>query len=629
MSTPDSLSDNPLREAFEARWSVISLDGGTVDAPVDATRPMKAEDFDHRIVLASLPGLTEADEGPDLVFIKTIGQGGMGRVELARQHSLNREVAVKQLIPDRRTPESLAALLREARITGSLEHPNIVPVHALGLEDKGSPMIVMKRIEGVCWRALIQDAAHQMWEHLPESRLEWHLKVLMEVCDALHFAHSRGIVHRDIKPDNVMIGHFDEVYLLDWGLGMRLDRYPKPKGIVGTPAFMAPEMLHGAGEVDCRTDVYLLGATLHCVLTGEPRHEGRNLQMVMMAAHTSKPFEYGPEVPEELARLCNEATSADPEDRPQSALAFKEAIEAFVAHRGSVALSDQASVRLGILKRLVGSESQGAGLEVSAAFAECRFGYQQALRAWPGNRAAREGLQGCLETMIERELLLGNKGFVEALLAEMPQYRPDLRARWEALEKAHADEALEQARLRRMEQDLDVGVGSRQRATGLLVMCLTIAGMVGLGAVLRRMDLLLLNHTTAIIMMVLLLVLLVLLHLRWRDLHKTTANRRLTGGIAVGALSSLAGRFLVALAELPIDLVFMLDVFILSIVLSLMGISVDRRLVWPALIGFVASFLSAAFLSYSMDIAALTFLACLLPVVWVWSRGPKGGEGAS
>src|SRR5678816_383994 len=103
------------------------------------------------------------------------------------------------------------------------DSPNIIPVHALGRDEHGQPLIVMKRVEGVSWRELLLDDEHPGWqsrEPSREARLVWHLQTLAQLCNAIAFAHSRGIVHRDIKPDNVMIGEFGEVYQLDWGVAV-------------------------------------------------------------------------------------------------------------------------------------------------------------------------------------------------------------------------------------------------------------------------------------------------------------------------------------------------------------------------------------------------------------------------
>ena len=190
---------------------------------------------------------------------------------MAEQRSLAREVAIKT-VKDHAGERARDALCDEAVVTGLLEHPNVIPVHALGCDSEGRPLLVMKRVEGVAWRDLLRDPEHPAWAThaaAPEDRLAFHLDVLADVSQAAAFAHSRRIVHRDIKPENVMIGEFGEVYLLDWGLAVTAGRELEPGTLVGTPAYMAPEMV-GGGRVDGRTDVYLLGATLHEVLTGRP-----------------------------------------------------------------------------------------------------------------------------------------------------------------------------------------------------------------------------------------------------------------------------------------------------------------------------------------------------------------------
>jgi serine/threonine-protein kinase len=150
----------------------------------------------------------------------TIGEGGMGRVLLARQRSLARDVAIKTLKDDA-SPRDRAALVREARVSGSLEHPGIVPVHTLGADGAGRPLLVMKRIVGVDWETLLRNPDHAAWRTVigeAGDRLDASLEILGRVCRALELAHDRGVIHRDVKPSNVMVGSFGEVYLVDWGL---------------------------------------------------------------------------------------------------------------------------------------------------------------------------------------------------------------------------------------------------------------------------------------------------------------------------------------------------------------------------------------------------------------------------
>jgi serine/threonine protein kinase len=199
----------------------------------------------------------------DLEVLGILGEGGMGCVLLARQHSLARDVAIKTLKDADDTELSIAGLLQEARITGTLEHPGIVPVHALGLDERGSPLLVMKRIEGISFRVLLEDPAHPAWERISAAatdHVETSLEILMRVCQSLAFAHHRGILHRDIKPENIMVGDYGEIYLCDWGIATRIDDASASSMLAGTLLYMAPEMLLGE-TLDARSDVYLLGAS--------------------------------------------------------------------------------------------------------------------------------------------------------------------------------------------------------------------------------------------------------------------------------------------------------------------------------------------------------------------------------
>jgi len=202
---------------------------------------------------------------------QTIGEGGMGIVRLATQRSLGRKVAVKTLRPAARNEVATLRLLREAWVTGTLEHPNIVPVYDLGLDEDGSPIIVLKRIEGVEWGDIMRDANAARARYGAEDLLEYNLRILLQLCNAVSLAHARGVLHRDLKPENVMIGSFGEVYLVDWGIAVSLTadalgRLPlavDQNEMAGTPYYMAPEMLGALGKLSVRTDVYLLGAILH------------------------------------------------------------------------------------------------------------------------------------------------------------------------------------------------------------------------------------------------------------------------------------------------------------------------------------------------------------------------------
>jgi len=421
--------------------------------------------------LGTLPLLSVAESG-ELSTQSLLGKGGMGKVELAIQRSLRRPVALKSTLGEADDSQA-QALLQEALVTGLLEHPNIVPVHQLGRSEADEPLLVMKRVEGVSWETLIKDPEHPQWGTLGEDRLREQIGILISVCNAVEFAHDRGILHRDIKPANVMVGAFGEVYLLDWGLAMRLDARPETPGIVGTPSQMAPEMLEGAATVDERTDVYLLGAALHTALTGTPRHGGGSLRNACYAAYRSLPVDYADDVPRELAALCNRATHVDPEHRPASAADFRRELERYLEHRSSIDLATEASAVLDELRELLAAESPHRE-RLAALFAESRFGFAQALRGWPANPVAREGLQACLTLQIERELAAQNVGLAESLLAELPLPAPQLSERVRA-QRAELD--AREARLRELEQQGDWRQGALPRLVFFF-------GMLGAGVVI-------------------------------------------------------------------------------------------------------------------------------------------------
>lgn len=378
--------------------------------------------------LRELTATGVAATSADLEVRGVIGEGGMGRVLLARQHSLIRDVAVKTSKPSA-GDSARAAILLEGEITGSLEHPSIVPVHALGLDQSGQPAMVMKRIEGVAWDALMNDPRHadwEGWEGTAEDRLPGHLQILMQVCNALHFAHSRSVVHRDVKPQNVLIGRFGDVYLADWGVATHVGT--KAQALCGTPAYLAPEMVNGQ-TVDARTDVYLLGSTLHLILTGQPRHQGSTVTESLLHARASPPATYGPTVPAELAVLANCACHVEPSQRPENARAFKDALTRYVKHRDARALFEQAQRRVVELEPLLTMEtpSDEQRTRGERLLSEARFGLEQALVQWPENEAARASLAR-VEAMVE-----ARSKRLHAFEAEAREVDPRRGMKWRTL----------------------------------------------------------------------------------------------------------------------------------------------------------------------------------------------------
>ena len=232
-------------------------------------------------------------------------EGGLGRVYVARDEELGREVALKEIRPDKADETDLRGrFVLEAEINGGLEHPGIVPVYSLGTYDDGRPFYAMRFVEGDSLKEAIE-SYHKEHPRPDPSAVEFRklLGRFIDVCEAIAFAHSKGVLHRDLKPHNVMLGRFGETLLIDWGLakatGRREPAGPGPAveatlvppsgsghaptlGVLGSPPYMSPEQAASATEsLGPTTDVYGLGAILFALLTGEPPVEGKAAEEIL------------------------------------------------------------------------------------------------------------------------------------------------------------------------------------------------------------------------------------------------------------------------------------------------------------------------------------------------------------
>lgn len=437
---------------------------------------------------ADVPPLSRSGE-QELEVGRVIGKGGMGVVRAAVQRALGREVAIKQLRPDAEDAYARSALVSEAKITGHLEHPNVVPIHSLTTDADGRPALVMKLIDGSLWSDLLASEELLRRDH-PDAGdpLEFHLDVMMSVCNALEFAHARGVVHRDVKPANVMIGRFGEVYLLDWGLavGLREDgpeHLPLARDIAepaGSPGYMSPEMAAGEGElVNERTDVYLIGAALHEVLTGRPPHVGATLLQTLESAFRAEPPQLGDEVPRELAEICRRALAFDPEDRFASARDLHTALAQFLRHRAARALREEADRKAGEAERETDDKLR------LRALTEARFAYQLALREWPDNTETRRGLERVLEHLVRTELERGQVAAARELLGEMASASPELERELAAGEEGLARERRRVNRLEELRADTDIGRDERTRTVQIYFIGTVVVLMVTTLTVLR------------------------------------------------------------------------------------------------------------------------------------------------
>ena len=209
-----------------------------------------------------------------------LGRGGMGTVYEAHDSVLDRPVALKVLTLGEGDPAAAERMLKEARVMAGLEHPGIVPVHDAGTLPDGRVYYAMKLVRG---ELLASWAAGRP---LPDR-----LRAFQKVCEAAAFAHARGVIHRDLKPGNVMIGSFGEVLVLDWGVSHRREEPAEPEGIVlGTRAYMAPEQAAGRTDlVTERTDVHALGAILASLLGDEASPAQKALDSVAAKAMSPEP----------------------------------------------------------------------------------------------------------------------------------------------------------------------------------------------------------------------------------------------------------------------------------------------------------------------------------------------------
>lgn len=430
---------------------------------------------------------------------EAIGEGAFGVVSSAIQVPLDREVAVKQVREELGDTAACRSLLREGRVLGRLEHPNIVPVYMLGADANDRPLIVMKRVEGVSWHVYIGEQGLTAPDGVLD-RIDWHLRVLMQVANAAHFAHQRGVVHRDIKTSNVMVGAFGEVYLLDWGLALTIDTragltVQRTKGakryIAGTLGFMPPEMATGFVElVDARTDVYMLGASLHHVVTGHARHLG-DVRERIRSATLSEPCDYGHGVPSELAAICNRSMHREQAERYQTARAFHDALSEYLTHRSSLRLTRESATQLAHLRKRLDDPDAGDDHRIHRLAGECRFGFRAALREWPENPAAKRGHADVLEAMADHALAQGDANAVERLLQDHPDPPPLLKVRLEALkeQQSRTAEAVE-ARLRAV----DPRLGRPLRAKMMLVLGAIWGANWLLYGVLARADVFAFGH---------------------------------------------------------------------------------------------------------------------------------------
>lgn len=270
-------------------------------------------------------------------------QGGLGVVSIAEDADFNREVALKEILPASADDEqNRRRFVREAEITGALEHPGVVPVYSLGYYEDGRPYYAMRFVHGVDMQQAIA-AYRDMSAAEKPLKFRQLLSRLLDVCHTIHYAHSRGVLHRDIKPSNIMLGDYGETIVVDWGLAKAsgeshsIDEFLESPvslsgktpvdmtaagRVIGTPIYMSPEQAEGRlDRFSVTTDVYGLGASLYCLLTGAPPFDANdaNIPAQVRSGAFLSPLKREPSAPKPLAAICQQAMAQEQADRYQSA----------------------------------------------------------------------------------------------------------------------------------------------------------------------------------------------------------------------------------------------------------------------------------------------------------------------
>lgn len=362
-NAPPSLADkDPSLDATMADPWTGAADAPPTPRPPDPAPGPTAPPQGVRTTI--LPRIQRKGEVPELVHprdlryqpLRRLGSGGVGEVSLVQDNDIERRVALKRLHPGCQTTDAVIRFIEEIHTIGQLDHPGIVPIHDVGVDEHGGYFFIMKYAEGETLEGVIDKLAAGDETYLRRFTIERRVQIFTQVLRAVEFAHARGFIHRDLKPANIMIGAYGEVTVMDWGLAKRVRRAPAgappdrapaagpgaappqadppPPGapaeprerlfttqhgaLLGTPAYMSPEQAAARNdELDERSDIYSLCVILHELLTLKHYLGGQTTLRGMLFAILYQPpvIPLGGGVPPELAYFLQRGLHKDPAQR--------------------------------------------------------------------------------------------------------------------------------------------------------------------------------------------------------------------------------------------------------------------------------------------------------------------------
>lgn len=551
---PDPLKQvpTPVADTALVAWGEAALEES---APIGRT--MRVPEGQARESFSQLPRVPMSSSTVGaLVIQKRLGEGGMGVIDQALDPSLGRAVAVKRAHLDP-AGHCAAALVEEGRTLARLEHPNVVPVYAMGVGEDGAPLLVMKEIHGRTWSDVLDEGRD----------LERDLGIFVQVAEALRFAHARGVLHRDVKIDNVMIGTFGEVYLMDWGCAVALERAVTTT-VVGTPGSMPIEMLRVGDPLGPWTDVFLLGATLHQAICGGFRNRGAQLAQVIASAWMGEPWNYGPEVPDLIASLLNKACARAPGDRFQTVDELLVAVRGYQQHRGALLLGERANAAAGRFRAARALNAPDA----DEAFADATQNYAAALIAWPGFERARVADEALSEEYLAWKVAVGEFGAAAHHLARCSEA---LRLRWDPrLAEARQRRDADASRL----HGLDLAEAAkewRRAGIGTLLMAGVSAALVHQGAGAAPFTWREVFITAGLAPLIVAFGIMPVRH----RLLRHTASRLVVATLVIQTLFSFLLRTFAYLGGSSVAEALRFDILLGGVLTLLLGVSTDRRFV--------------------------------------------------